>query len=132
MTSNDRARRYLDRARRTGVYLALLVGVGLIFYVVPGQALTIGAALASAAIGIVLICMMQSRMTDSSLGFRLAMAGLTAGSLADVFAPFVHGYHIGPWGFLKTIALLALVSMMRRRQIKAADRTECNGAGLQS
>ena len=131
MILSDRLIRVLERARSTGIYLALLVAVGLVFYAVPGKILTYGFALASGITGIVLICMMQSRMTDSSLGFRLALAGLAAGSLAGVFTPFVYGYQVGPWGFLKTVALLAVVALMRWRQIKAAGRSDCKGVVLQ-
>lgn len=108
----------LRRLKATAVFLGMMAVASIIFYVLPPHVLTIGYSISSFTTGVLLICMLQSKMTDSSLPFRIAICGLAAGCLATAFTPFMHDYQINPWGFLRGMSLLAVVALMRLRQIK--------------
>jgi peptidoglycan/LPS O-acetylase OafA/YrhL len=111
---------YANRLRAL-VFLAVAAVVTLTFYGMPAGTVTVAYALASALTAGLLICMLQSNMLDSSIWFRLAIAGLAAGCLASSMMPFAKGYTLGPWALMKAIALLAVVAMMRHRQLKSRD-----------
>ena len=131
MNAKQRILQALHHMKRPAIFLGLMAGLGAVFYLVPSIVLTLGFGLTSFVTGILLVCMLQSNMIDSSLGFRLAIAGLAAGCFAGAITPFMHGYHIGPWGFLKAAALLAVVILMRIRQVKTSGRPACVGPALQ-
>lgn len=105
--------------RNTLLFLGVASVIAVAFYGIPADAVTVAYALASLATAFLLVCMLQSNMLGSSIWFRLAIAGLAAGCLASTVMPFAKGYDLGPWALMKAIALLAVVAMMRHRQLKA-------------
>lgn len=110
----------LAAGRRTLMFLGVASVVAVAFYGIPAGTVTVAYALASVVTAFLLVCMLQSNMLDSSIWFRLAIAGLAAGCLASSVLPFAKGYDLGPWALMKAIALLAVVAMMRYRQLRAA------------
>jgi hypothetical protein len=91
-----------------------------VFYVASPELLTWAYAFASVATGILLLCMLQSNMVDSSTEFRWAVVAMAMGCWVAGAAPFFADYRIGPPGMLRALGELAVVGLMRWRQLKAA------------
>lgn len=108
------------KLREFVIMVAVIVAVASVFYLFSPALLTLVYAAASVATSILLVCMLQSNMVDSSTEFRWAVVVMATGCLAVAVAPFMSGYQIGPPGVVRALGELAVVSLMRWRQLKAA------------
>lgn len=106
------------RLRNFLMLTGMLTSFACVCYLLPPIAIEVLYALASAATFICLLCMLQSTMTDSSVWFRLAMAGLAASCLSSSFAPFTTSWQVGPWPLVKALSLFFVVFLIRLRQVR--------------
>lgn len=132
MTLNATARRWFAAARVTLAFLTGALVIAALFYLIPAPSITVAYALASLFTAVLLVCMLQSNMLGSSFWFRLAIAMLIAGCIASSVMPFVKGYDLSPLALLKAVALLAVVAMMRYRQVRSSGKPSCASAGLRA
>lgn len=131
MITADTVKKLFARSRNMVILLTLMAMCGAVFYLVPPAVLTIGYAIASLVSGVLLVCMLQSEMLDSSLPFRIALSGLAAGCLASALIPFLHGYEVNSWSFMRAAALACVIGMMRWRQMGGQLDKRCDRvAGL--